>query len=309
MQFRTKNDLEAILGEEESRTLEFKSSIPLSHDSNKVRKFVADTIVKAATSFLNSDGGILIIGIEEDKNEKGVCLSPGIPRTVIKREQLQNMIIGMIQPSVGDLLSVRAIRVDDNDEEHRFAFCVDVRAGNTAYQSADKLYYSRREGQSIAMDDKDIRLRMLAGDKPRVEISLQHDQLFRPGEAFWPGIVWKLTIKNIGLKTINRALVRYALTSDGLSEDGAKIAAFEKAEYFTNFGRVSSDETGLMPADSWSRNAFKFDSRWLDNCSAEPSVKVDIGVLIDDGLPAIMNFDVMAAIRPLIESGWPDTHS
>ena len=205
MQFTTKSDLEAILGESESRTLEFKSSRPLEQDSNKIRKFVSDTVARVVSSFLNSDGGVLIIGIEEDKAERAARLSPGVPRAVMRRDTLQNMIVGMIQPSVGDLLSVRAVRVDDSDEEPRFAFCVDVRSGNTAYQAADKLYYFRREGQSIAMDDKDIRLRMLAGDKPRIEISLQRELYHPHGSPDWvTGVGWKLTIKNIGLKTINR---------------------------------------------------------------------------------------------------------
>jgi predicted HTH transcriptional regulator len=197
MQFATKSDLEAILGDRESRTLEFKSSRPLEQDNNKVRKFISDTIVRAVSSFLNSDGGILIIGIEEDKEEKGARLSPGVTPTVMKRDQLQNIIVSMIQPSVGDLVSVRAIKINDNDKEPRYAFCVDVRPGNTAYQSADKLYYSRREGQSFAMDDKDIRLRMLAGDKPRIEVSLQYEW-YRSG--LQQNLInrggWKVTIKN-----------------------------------------------------------------------------------------------------------------
>ena len=55
-----------------------------------------------------------------------------------------------------------------------FAFVVDVRPGHTAYQADDKKYYVRRSGRSEPMEDKDIRLRMLAADKPRIVVRLEH---------------------------------------------------------------------------------------------------------------------------------------
>jgi hypothetical protein len=159
------------------------------------------------------------------------------------------------------------------------------------------------------MDDKDIRLRMLAGDKPRIEVSLQNERYRSGQQNLINRVGCKVTIKSIGLKTINRALIKYALISDGLSKDGAGLLESQNSRYITYFGEDDPDHRGLMPTDVWSTTAFSFPSSALDDCSAEPSVRADIEVLIDDGLPATMNFDVMAAIRPLIESGWRFTPS
>jgi hypothetical protein len=215
------------------------------------------------------------------------------------------MIIDSIQPSVGDLVSVRAIPIDNNIEEPHFAFCVDVRSGNTAYQSADKLYYSRREGQSFAMDDKDIRLRMLSGDKPRIDVSLQHEFYRNVDEHdLVIAVKWKPMITNIGLKTIKRAIVKYTLSSDGLSQFGAESVKLLQSNFFTHFDQNESPHGGLMPTDTWSASGFSISRRDLDDCSREATIRADIEVLIDDGLPASRNFDVMADIRPLIESEW-----
>jgi hypothetical protein len=314
---KNKNDLEAVLGESESRTLEFKSSRDLGLDKNKAKKFVAEKVARAVSSFLNSDGGVLIIGIEEDRNGNATVLSPGIPRSVMKQDALQNMIVDLIRPPVGDLVGVRAIKVNGSDDDPCYDFCVEVKPGHTAYQSADMLYYARREGQSFPMDDKDIRLRMLSSDRPRVHISVEREihysgahrwanyenELHRSDSPKWVnGVRWLLTIRNIGLKTIPRALIRCKIEAEGLSDRG--IARLNS--HMTVFGDKEEDkiETGLMPTANWSTEILQVSNYILKDCSGQPSLTANVEVLIDDGFPEEKKIDLLGDIRSLIESEW-----
>jgi hypothetical protein len=76
--------------------------------------------------------------MEEDKNRNANELSPGIPRSVMNRDALQSMIVDRIQPAVGDLVNVRAIKIGGSEDDPHYAFCVEIRPGHTAYQSEDK---------------------------------------------------------------------------------------------------------------------------------------------------------------------------
>jgi predicted HTH transcriptional regulator len=110
------------------------------------------------SAFLNTDGGQLVVGIEE---QEGVAfdLSEGVARSRLTWERLQSAVCDRIQPAVAGYVSVFSVHVGTSPEgEKLFAFVIEVKPGTTAYQADDKKYYVRRSGQSEAMEDKDIRL-------------------------------------------------------------------------------------------------------------------------------------------------------
>src|SRR5690348_15200854 len=114
-----------------------------------------DQVIPAVSAFLNTDGGQLILGIEE----KDGVLSDGVARSRMTAARLQSSICSRIQPAVAGYINVFPVQVGKSASgEELFAFVIDVKAGITAYQSDDKRYYVRRSGQSEAMEDKDIRL-------------------------------------------------------------------------------------------------------------------------------------------------------
>lgn len=166
----TRERLEGYIGQEEGYQLEFKSSRGLSQESPA--KFITD-LTCHVSAFLNSDGGVLIIGIEEapskDKKraETAIGLSDGVPRSRYTGARLQSSLCAQISPSVASYVQVLPVVVGESDGEDLLAFVIEVSPGVTAYQAADKLYYARRSFSSEAMDDKDIRLRMLTDDRPR----------------------------------------------------------------------------------------------------------------------------------------------
>ena len=64
--------VEEILKEEENRYLEFKSSLRWDYRQEKVNPELEKVIMKTIAAFGNTDGGILLIGIDDDKNIIGL---------------------------------------------------------------------------------------------------------------------------------------------------------------------------------------------------------------------------------------------
>lgn len=64
--------VEELLKEEENRYLEFKSSLRWDYRQEKVNPELEKVIMKTIAAFGNTDGGILLIGVDDDKNILGL---------------------------------------------------------------------------------------------------------------------------------------------------------------------------------------------------------------------------------------------
>lgn len=173
----TRAQLEQFIGNEESYELEFKSSRPLRED--KAEKFF-DDLSTHVSAFLNSDGGLLVVGVEEEKRDKDQAgkasgLSEGVPHPAWRGDRFQSKLCDRIHPAVASYVLVHTVKVADEGGIDLRAFVIEVKPGITAYQAPDKKYYSRRSFSSEAMEDKDIRLRMLADDRPRAALKFRVD--------------------------------------------------------------------------------------------------------------------------------------
>lgn len=259
----------------------------------------------AVSAFLNTSGGEIILGLE-DNDGRASSFSKGVSPKELTRDQLQSKICSQIQPAVSDLVSVFSVNLPCGGDEAKNAFVIKVREGITAYQSADKLYYSRRAGETIAVEDKDIRLRMLAGDKPRILAALQFNA---PPVSSDPidELSWSLILRNIGVRTIGRAVVRVEIRSQGLSHSGSgHIMARTRDRQFVKFSLGPHEENGLLPGEKYTvraiirvpREAF----RWK---KGPPKLNANITVFIDDGLPTeIPDYDLMADLTPTTSNLW-----
>jgi len=65
-------ELKLILKSEESEKLEFKSSMRWDYTTNSPNKGLEKTIVRTIAAFLNSDGGTLVIGVNDEKEILGI---------------------------------------------------------------------------------------------------------------------------------------------------------------------------------------------------------------------------------------------
>jgi len=306
MSYNNLDDLKGLIGSSETVSLEFKSSRPFldGAKSNGANEFINNQIAPAVSAMLNSGGGHIIIGIEEKKEEASE-LSVGIIRSKISNSQLQQKLIDAIQPAVADLVSVKPICVSNNNEiDKQYAFVISVKEGFTAYQASDKKYYARRNGQSVPMDDKDVRLRMLAGDKPRIRTITSHD-LIRTSIATYVGSVrWHAQVFNDGIKTINRLFVQWSIEAEG----------FRKSDYLTFLvrpvGKVENihfgepPQIGLMPGMDYSIKLFEISTLLFNGADVDASARAKVGIFIDDGLPSYHQIDLMEVLSPLRRKNW-----
>ncbi len=70
----TAGRVERLLGEEESSTLEFKSTVRLNVHTNNHDDAIAHAVLKTIAAFANCDGGTLLIGVSDDGGVVGVGL-------------------------------------------------------------------------------------------------------------------------------------------------------------------------------------------------------------------------------------------
>ena len=300
-----------LIGQQETQRLEFKSSRDLlTESSHKRGKFISEQIVPTVSAFLNTDGGQLIVGVEE-KESVAVDFSAGVPRARFSWEQLQSTICDRIQPAVAGYVSVFPVQIGVTSDEPVFAFVVEVKPGTTAYQADDKKYYVRRSGQSEAMEDKDVRLRMLAGDKPRLLVSLRPRIVPNVGlfSHHIQYVAWMLRFENVGVRNIPRAIVHSKLSLRGLSDFGRQTVQAWTPEYQeTTFPVEGLTTTGLLPGQSFDLPLVKVSSLSFTECPEDisaVSMTADVTVYIDDGLPAeLRNYDLMADVQPVFNANW-----
>lgn len=65
-------ELEVLLGLPETSRLEFKSSARWDYKEGRLNKDLEHSIIKTIAAFMNTDGGVLIIGVSDDKQVLGL---------------------------------------------------------------------------------------------------------------------------------------------------------------------------------------------------------------------------------------------
>ena len=78
--FELKTDWQVIVDKGENDLIEFKSSLRWDYRLSKMNKMLENVIVKTIAAFLNTEGGMLFIGVDDDGNALGLdydysCLS------------------------------------------------------------------------------------------------------------------------------------------------------------------------------------------------------------------------------------------
>ncbi|HVS37477.1 MAG TPA: ATP-binding protein, partial [Gemmataceae bacterium] len=162
----TETYLLSLIGQPESVTLEFKAGRALAKKEDKDR-FIKDQLSREVSAFANSEGGILVVGMEDDRNTKprvakqldGVPVGKG--HAIESPDQWQQIVDSCVSPFLPGL-RIKQIRLSGN-LEGLFALVVYVPPGNTAYQARDHLYYSRSEFEAKSLPDHEVRLRMMRG--------------------------------------------------------------------------------------------------------------------------------------------------
>lgn len=163
----SESDIKAYKGQEETIRLEFKAGALLDKQESA---WVSD-LSKEVSAFANTEGGVLIVGLREEKVGKTrVAADPDGVSETITRDQLQRKIEGNVFPY---LTGIRVSRVVLSGVSGRVAFVLEIPPGTTAYQANDGRYYGRSELEAKHLPDHEIRVRMARGKIPRAAVSLR----------------------------------------------------------------------------------------------------------------------------------------
>jgi len=132
---------------EEDLHLEFKSGA--FFDANK-----KDSLTQTVTSFANSDGGILMLGVKEN-NVKGKSYADSIDGIQVdpkhSNEALENILISSISPKID---SLQIIRLDSNEKS---VFILEIPKSERApHMASDKRYYKRLNFQKVPMENYEV---------------------------------------------------------------------------------------------------------------------------------------------------------
>lgn len=164
----TETGVNALIGQSESIRREFKCGLMFDQDNES--KWVRDLSIEVS-SLANTEGGDLILGIDEDKKSKPrVAKNIDGVSTRLAPERLQQLIEGNVFPY---LPGIRVHRVKLTSIPDRVVFVVHVPQGSTAYQANDGRYYGRSEFEAKFLPDHEIRLRMSRGKVGRAGVHLR----------------------------------------------------------------------------------------------------------------------------------------
>lgn len=287
----------SYLNTEESNVLDFKSSRALSGSTNDQEKFI-DGLTTHISAFLNSDGGKILIGLEETEKKSqpdiATGLSCGIPRKLMSASRLEQKLCDRIHPSVAGYINVIPVLIGKDSDGDLLAFVVEVKAGVTAYQAKNMLYYARRSYSSEPMEDKDIRLRMLSGDKPRATLFCQTTP---PGNGYLFQI--DLNINNVGYQTIREYSLKYKMvfndyTKELFQNDGITSPSQLSMDWkmlYVRHDNESHDQEPLFPGAQKLLQQFILGvPKGAD--SNQFSIGLEVELYIDNGQPVIERLEI-----------------
>jgi hypothetical protein len=190
-----REDLELFVQQQvqESLHLDYKRSEALSKAGQK-------EIPKDVSAFANSDGGMIIYGIEES-GHLPVRIDEGIPNSVVTREWIEQTILSNISPKI-EGIQIQQIPIGTSNS----AYCINIPKSDRAphQERVTKRYYKRYNFSSVPMEDyeiSDVRARSRSV-KPlaRFEVEIRHGFLFmfvieNPGDVAAENVKFEFTEK------------------------------------------------------------------------------------------------------------------
>ncbi|SEO11328.1 Putative DNA-binding domain-containing protein [Mucilaginibacter gossypiicola] len=174
---------------EENIHLDYKAADALERSDKKTQQ-----ISKDISAFANSDGGIIIYGLQEDEVNKHVAakITP-INRKEISKEWLEHVIQGSIQPRINDV-KIYPIEVNGNIDD--VVYVVDISKSDTAHQAIDRKYYKRFNFNSEPMYDYEIRDILNRAKHPKIELEFE---ISREPQDEYPKYYLNVYAKNVGV--------------------------------------------------------------------------------------------------------------
>lgn len=174
-------------GIEENLHLDYKAAGSLAKVSQK-----RDEIVKDVTAFANSDGGVIIYGVQEFSGQERSHLPEKITpinRADFSKEWLEQVISNAAPRIAG----IRIHPITVPEEETMCLYVVEIPKGETAHQASDCKYYRRYNFESVPMRDHELRDVMNRVKNPRIEV-----EAFLGLRNPWEESSFRLKLTNVG---------------------------------------------------------------------------------------------------------------
>lgn len=148
-------------GTEENSELEYKSGAALQRDEKKMTEATKDV-----SAFANSNGGVLIYGISEERTKRHLPshIDP-VDRKAITKEWLEQILNARIRPRIHGI-KIHVVTIEDD----KVVYILEIPKGETAHQANDKLYYRRHNFSVEPMFDSEIRDVMARQKAPQIKI-------------------------------------------------------------------------------------------------------------------------------------------
>ena len=148
----TKQDLEVFTTRriEENLNLDYKEIQAFDNP---------DELSKDISAFANSEGGLIILGVSEEKAGTGAAqrILPGEITwgdASLSREKLENRLVGRIHPKVG---SLGIVPIREGSNSARVVFLIDVSQSDDApHMASDSRYYKRLNFQKVPMEHHEV---------------------------------------------------------------------------------------------------------------------------------------------------------
>lgn len=143
--------------------LEYKNCAALQVTAGTTKDHPIVELSKDVSAFANADGGSIIYGVPEDKQNRHhpYGLDTGYDPLDLRKERLEQWITGNVQPRIEGL---RVIPVPLNSSSPgRVAYVVSIPQARSRapHQAKDKRYYKRRKFESCPMEDYEVRVYVL----------------------------------------------------------------------------------------------------------------------------------------------------
>jgi hypothetical protein len=274
---------------EENLNLDYKAASSLEKVEKKTNE-----VSKDISAFANSDGGIIIYGIKEDKENKHV---PGeidpINREIITKEWLEQIIQGKIRPRIEGIV-ITPIEVNNSVKE--VIYVVDIPKSNTAHQADDKKYYKRFNFNSEPMYDYEIRDILNRSKNPEIDLEFEilknTYEVAKPYNPILPSwdkfgnvikhepkkeykteYTLKIYAKNNGIVLANYINAYYMLRDDLLVDDKNSSAEFR--QFFADNTIRDVVDTTVLPSFDGARSIPKYGPSRYDPILPRRRMKVE----------------------------------
>jgi hypothetical protein len=107
-------EIAALIAKGESNTLEFKATARWDVKQNIQNKAMEDVVVKSVAAFLNTDGGNLLIGVDDERNVTGLDRDYKLFGKKDKRDAYENFLTNLLLNSFGkDIAALISISIDE----------------------------------------------------------------------------------------------------------------------------------------------------------------------------------------------------